>query len=73
MTTLRQRAGQVGVSATVTRANGTIEEYGLVGYHCRNPLRRWIVWRLMRRGDRLPKEQTMRASTLALARRLIGG
>ena len=64
---------QAALSVTVTRANGAVEEYGLVSYQARNPVRQWVVRRLMRRGDRLPKDQTMRASTVALALRLLKG
>ena len=66
-----QRAAQAGVSATVTRADGRVEEYGLVSYHARNPIRRWAVRRMLRRGDRLDKEATMRASTTRLVWRAL--
>jgi hypothetical protein len=31
------------VSAVVTRADGTIEDLGLISYYHRNPLKRWWV------------------------------
>ena len=40
----------------ITRADGTVEDYGVIGYWHRNPLRRlaWrvsrIVWRMKYRG-----------------------
>lgn len=67
MPDVQQRAAQAGISVTVTRATGETVEYGLVSYRAQNPLRHWLVWRMLRRGDRLPKEATMRASILGLA------
>lgn len=31
----------VAVRAVITRADGTVEDLGLVSYYSRNPLRRW--------------------------------
>jgi hypothetical protein len=33
---------EVTVTAVITRADGTIENLGLVTYYHRNPLRRWV-------------------------------
>jgi len=35
------------VSAVVTRANGQVEDLGVVSYYHRNPLRR-LLWRVLR-------------------------
>jgi hypothetical protein len=37
------KAQQASVHAVVTRANGTVEDLGMIAYYHRNPLRRWIV------------------------------
>lgn len=41
------RAKWASIEATVTRADGRIENLGVVNYWHRNPLRRW-AWRLGR-------------------------
>jgi hypothetical protein len=38
----------LSISAIVTRADGTVEDHGVIAYHHKNPLRRW-AWRLRRR------------------------
>jgi hypothetical protein len=73
VSTAPQAPAQAGLSVTVTRANGAVEEYGLVSYQARNPLRQWAVRRLIARGVRLGQAPTMRASTLALILRLVKG
>lgn len=44
---------EVSLSATITRADGTIENVGEIAYWHRNPLRRWSRtfrnWRLHRK------------------------
>ena len=68
-----QRAAQAGLSITVTRVNGVVEEWGLVSYRCRNPIKQGIVEALIERGDRLPKAWVMRASVLDLVKVLLKG
>lgn len=34
------KAEMASISAVVTRADGTVEDYGVVSYYHRNPLRR---------------------------------
>lgn len=43
----RSGAREASISATVTRADGTVEHLGVVSYWHRNPLRRW-AWRIGR-------------------------
>lgn len=31
------------VHAVITRANGNVEDYGMISYYHRNPLRSWAV------------------------------
>ncbi len=42
------RPQMVSVEAVVTRADGTVEDLGVIAYYHRNPLRRW-AWALRRR------------------------
>lgn len=46
----RQRKRQ-SIHAVVTRADGTVEDLGMIAYWHRNPLMRlaWRVWRAVRR------------------------
>ncbi len=46
------RPQMVSVEAVVTRADGTVEDLGVIAYYHRNPLRRW-AWALRRRFTRL--------------------
>lgn len=43
----RGRVRQVSISAVKTRADGTIEDLGVIGYWHRKPLKRW-AWALKR-------------------------
>jgi hypothetical protein len=38
------RARQITIEAVVTRADGTVENLGLVAYYHQNPLRRLMWW-----------------------------
>ena len=42
------QAREASISAIVTRADGTVEDLGVVSYWHRNPLRRW-AWALRHR------------------------
>lgn len=48
------KAKETTLSAVVTRADGTVENLGVVTYWHRNPLRRWLWnfrhWRDQRKG-----------------------
>jgi hypothetical protein len=37
------QARQASLHAVVTRADGTVENLGLIAYYHRNPFRRWAV------------------------------
>lgn len=37
------KAQRASVHAVVTRADGTVEDLGMIAYYHRNPLRRWLV------------------------------
>lgn len=39
------KAREASIHAVVTRADGTVEDLGVVSYWHRNPLRRW-AWRV---------------------------
>ena len=42
-TSAMQGVKSVTIGAVVTRADGTVEDHGLVAYHHSNPLRRWLM------------------------------
>ena len=42
-TNAMQGVKSVTIGAVVTRADGTVEDHGLVAYHHSNPLRRWLM------------------------------
>jgi hypothetical protein len=39
----KAKVRESSVSAVVTRANGRVENFGVVSYYSRNPLKRWAV------------------------------
>lgn len=41
------KPSRIELHATVTRADGTVEELGCIAFHDRNPLRR-LLWRIQR-------------------------
>lgn len=45
MTVTRAKAKEATISAIITRADGTVENLGVVAYHHRNPLKR-LMFRL---------------------------
>jgi hypothetical protein len=44
---LRQKTKEASLSAVITRADGTIENLGVVSYYHRNPIR-VLLWKLGR-------------------------
>jgi hypothetical protein len=40
---VNSKARHASVHAVITRADGRVEDLGLIAYHHRNPLRRWLV------------------------------
>lgn len=41
------KARRATIHAVVTRADGSVENLGVIAYYHRNPLRRWLVNRLI--------------------------
>lgn len=39
---------EASISAVIIRADGTVENLGVIAYYHRNPLKRWL-WRLLKR------------------------
>jgi hypothetical protein len=45
MSSIKTRGGakEMSISAVITRADGRVENLGLISYYHRNPLKRWAV------------------------------
>jgi hypothetical protein len=47
ITSARGEIGEASIHAVITRADGTVEDLGVIAYHHKNPLRR-LWWRVTR-------------------------
>lgn len=53
MMNVRGQAKSSSITAVVTRADGSIENLGMIAYWHRNPVKRWAVNRLIKIKERI--------------------
>lgn len=46
------RPKSASIAAVITRADGTVEDLGIVSYYHRNPLKRWAMAIKIKRAER---------------------